>query len=192
MIRSPKSCVTALACLLGLTLAAMAPAAAAAPIAAGQALPAVQFDLPGDAAEAAYLGLRTGPGRFGLTEIRGAWQLIQVFNMYCAVCQTDSARVNQLYDLVRTGDLNDRLVMLGIGAGNSDFEVGVFRRKTVMSYPAFSDKDFAAHKALGEPRTPYFILVRQGQVPQVVFTHLGPIGEPGQFLAMLAQKMSQP
>ncbi len=180
-----------LALWLALVWAALAaPATAGTPLGQGQPLPPLKLERPAAESQAAYLGLGPGRGRFQVSQIKRPWLLIQVFNMYCTICQGEAQRVNQLFGLLSQGPLKEQVAVIGIGAGNSPFEVKVFRDKYQVPFPLFPDRDYTIHKALGQPGTPYFLLVRLGEgKPRIVLAHLGPFGQPADFMARIQAAM---
>jgi len=95
--------------------------------------------------------------------------------MYCPYCQKDAPGINELFQAIeRDPELKGRIKILGLGAGNSAYEVGVYKKTYNVPFALIPDERFALHKALGETRTPYFILVRidQGGTGLVTYSEL--------------------
>ncbi len=125
------------------------------------------------------------PG-FSLPKPKDGVVIVQIFSMYCPYCQKDAPNVNKLYEKI-TADpvLRAKMRLVGIGAGNSSYEVDVFRKKYNISFPLYADPDFKIHKKLGEPRTPYFIGVKINPdgSHRIFYSKLGEIHSPDAFLA---------
>jgi thiol-disulfide isomerase/thioredoxin len=145
----------------------------------GEVLPVINLPVPKNPDEKNYLGL-TGSGLFKIPQIKASAVIVEIFSMYCPFCQKDAPGVNELYRLIENHpDIKNKVKLIGIGAGNSSYEVGVFKKTYNVLFPLFPDKDFTIHQAYGEVRTPYFIVVKINEdgTHQIVHTQLG--GYPG-------------
>ena len=145
----------------------------------GGPLPSIMLPIPKSVEEKTYLGL-SGTGTFKIPQIRADVVIVEVFSMYCPFCQKDAPGVNEVYDKIQKDPgLRSRIKMIGIGAGNSAFEVETYKKTFEVLFPLFPDADYVIHRACGEVRTPYFIGVRiqKGKSHQVFLSQQG--GFPG-------------
>jgi peroxiredoxin len=186
-VHKPLICCAAFAiCLLVATHAGLAFTNAPA---IGESLPPFKLPIPQDARAQSYLGL-TGPGQFTIAQIEAKVVIIQIFSMYCPVCQKEAFRVNKLYSTIqKRKDLKDKIKMIGIGTGNTPFEVGFFQKKYEVDFPLFSDENLSIHQILGELRTPYFIGVkinRDGS-NEVFYSRLGQFRDVNSFLKRIVE-----
>jgi len=120
---------------------------------------AIRLAAPRTNEEAEYLGVAAEGSGIALTDVGTAVLLVQLFDMYCMNCQGLAPDVNRLYQLVLDSDLKDRVRFIGIGKGNTETEVDIFRERYQVPFPLFGDPDKVNTKRLGESRTPYFIIV---------------------------------
>jgi len=124
------------------------------------------------------------PG-FSLPKPKDGVVIIEIFSMYCPYCQKEAPNVNKLYNKIQASpNLKSKIRLVGIGVGNSAYEVDVFRKKYSISFPLYSDGDFRIHKLLGEPRTPYFIGVKINPdgSHRIFYSKLGELGDVDKFL----------
>ena len=180
-------CAAFAICLLVTTHAGLAFTKAPA---IGESLPPFKLSIPQDASAQRYLGL-SGTGQFTIAQIEAKVVIIQIFSMYCPVCQKEAFRMNKLYRTIqKRKDLKDKIKMIGIGTGNSPFEVGFFRKKYEVPFPLFPDENLSIHEILGEIRTPYFIGVkinRDGS-DEVFYSRLGQFKDPNSFLKRIVER----
>jgi peroxiredoxin len=157
------------------------------PPSTGGKIPEFKLQIPKEQSEKTYLGL-SGKGTFLIQDIKARLVLIEIFSMYCPFCQKDAPNVNALFTLIeKDPHLKSKIKILGIGVGNSLYEVGIFKKRYTIEFPLFSDQDFTIHKLFGEVRTPYFIAVRISESGdcEIIYSKLGSFGEPHPFLEML-------
>ena len=163
--------------------------AAGSPPVVGGTLPDIKLPIPKDSAEKNYLGLGFfGFGTFKIPEIKAKLVIIEIFSMYCPYCQNEAPNVNQLYARIEDNPfLKGKIKVIGIGAGNTSYEVGTFKKKYKVPFPLFADGDYVIHKMAGEVRTPYFIGVKLNPngSHQVIYSKLGALGGVDDFLSTL-------
>jgi peroxiredoxin len=183
-----KKHLTVLAIMTFLFSATVFPALAAnKPPQKGEVLPAINLPVPKDPDEKNYLGL-SGSGLFKIPQIKAKAVIIEIFSMYCPYCQKDAPGINELYRLVENNpEIKNKIKLIGIGAGNSSYEVEVFRKTYSVPFPLFPDKDFTIHKACGEVRTPYFMVVKINEdgTHQIVHAQLGEYPGAESFLELV-------
>lgn len=157
--------------------------ATSAPLKDGAAFPNLSLSGVLAPEQAASLGL-AGKAPYSLNAVKAPILILEVYSMYCPFCQAEAPVVNGLRQLIGENDLADKIKLVGVAAGNSDFEVDVFKKKYEVSFPLFSDLEFAAHKALGEVGTPFFYVLKK--TPQggyeILFSSLGRMDSPEKFL----------
>ena len=165
--------------------------AAGSPPVVGGTLPDIKLPIPKDSADKNYLGLGFfGFGSFKIPEIKAKLVIIEIFSMYCPYCQREAPNVNQLYAKIEQNPaLKGKIKIIGIGAGNTSFEVGTFKKKFNVSFPLFADENYVIHKIVGEVRTPYFIGVKINSdgSHQVIHSKLGNLEGVDQFLEMIVK-----
>ena len=167
---------------IGLLLAAPVKAG---PIAAGDRLPPIRLLAPDSPQGRSYLGLDTTATDFVLNDIQAPVVIVEIFSMYCPHCQREAPAVNRLHRLIEeTPKWRDAVRLIGVGIGNSAYEVNFFKESYKIEFPLIPDADFAIHNALGKPRTPYFLAIRIDDHHQahLVYTLSGAFSDPAAFL----------
>jgi peroxiredoxin len=164
--------------------------AVAEPPQAGEAFPDLKLPVPKGKEHLDYLGLGAKPGAtFKVGQVKARVVILEVFSMYCPYCQNEAPAINALYDRIAERGLADAIKLIGLGAGNSPYEVNLFKGRFGIRFPLLPDSDLSLHTALGKVRTPYFIAVslEPGGKQRVIYSRVGTIGDPGQFLDQIIE-----
>jgi peroxiredoxin len=156
----------------------------------GGKLPPITLPVPEKASQKAYLGLSEGK-IFTLTDINAKVLLVEIFSMYCPHCQAEAPVVNRLYGKIEANPrLRQSIRVIGIGVGNTAFEVNTFREKFHIPFPLFPDPDFEIYSALGKVRTPFFIGIKKENkgTERIFLVQLGGFGSVDEFLDRVLQE----
>jgi thiol-disulfide isomerase/thioredoxin len=184
-----KYTIWLLAVVIAILAVASSFSAANSPPVVGGILPDIKLSIPKDSAGKSYLDLGFfGFGSFKIPEIKARLVIVEIFSMYCPYCQREAPNVNQLYSKIEQNPaLKGKIKIIGIGAGNTAYEVDTFKKKYDIPFPLFPDEDYVIHKMVGEVRTPYFIGVKINPdgSHQVVYSKLGGFEGVDQFLEMM-------
>lgn len=162
------------------------------PLVKGQYLPKLSFtdSLPKE--ERTYLGLTAGK-KFSLKDIRCSVIIIEIFNTYCTSCPRNIPVLNEVYSLIENDPKFKRKIkIIGIAAGNTREEIIAYKKAHNFRYPILSDLHFTVHKALGNPRVPYTMLIkRTGQgKDKIIYTHQGIIDSPEPLLEIVGKHLN--
>ena len=161
-----------------------------APPVKGDVLPEIKIQAPQNAPEREYLGLERD-GTFTIPQIKATIVIVEIFSMYCPYCQKEAPEVNRMYSIIQGNpNLKDKIKLIGIGAGNSSFEVGIYKKKYNVPFPLFPDEDFSIHKCIGEVRTPYFLGVKINAdgSHRIFYSQLGKFNGAEPFLKLMLQE----
>jgi len=150
------------------------------------ALGTVGFRFGGNEEQRNYLGIASD-AQLSLAEVKAERLIIVVFNVFCAICQSDAPVLNSVYDVIE-GDtqLRGRTKLLGIATGNTEAELEQFQKKYQVPFPLVADPDFDLERAIPENlRTPMIIIARNtdGKALEVVRTHFGAVARVADLLA---------
>jgi peroxiredoxin len=182
--------ISTLVVIVLLFMATAIMAAENSPPKVGTFLPDIELLKPDNSTDLKYLGLLGGGTSFKVNQIKATVVIIQIYSMYCPYCQAEAPNVNRLYASIEDNPaLKDKIKIIGIGAGNSKFETGIYKKKYTVAFPLIPDENFKIHKIVGEVRTPYFIAVTLDGVkpPKVIYSKLGALENNDIFLAQIVK-----
>ncbi|MEW6068126.1 MAG: redoxin family protein [Nitrospirota bacterium] len=132
---------------------------------AGDVFPDISMKGEFTAEDKKYLGF-LDQKTYHLSNVKSDFLWIEIFSIYCPVCQKYADKLNTLSGLIQRDDfVNKNIKMIGIGAGNNNKEVEHFRKYFNVSFPLIPDPDFKIHKAMKETRTPLIVIVDKRSKP---------------------------
>ena len=150
---------------------------------AGDALPALALPAPAVQAHRAWLGIGDKPA-FGVADVDADLVMIEIVGVYCPICIDQAPTLRKLHArLNRDAALKGRVKLVAVAVGATPEELEYARAEHKADYPMVADQDFANHKLLGEPKTPFTLLVRRDG--SVAMTHLGKIDNESAFAAKI-------
>ncbi|MBF0386007.1 MAG: DUF1318 domain-containing protein [Candidatus Omnitrophica bacterium] len=137
----------------------------------------------------AYLGVEGKRKTFGLFDVKAKIVIVEIFSMYCPYCQEEAPEVNKFYDLLKSSGLSDRVKVMGIGGGNTVFEVEKFQKKYEIPFPLFPDKSYMISKTFspGQVGTPHFLIIEllPDKRANVLYSKTGGFGSAERFLSLV-------
>lgn len=155
-----------------------------------KAITQVKLNVPDAPDVKAYLGIKQMSGQFMLNDIDGEILIIEIFSMYCPYCQKHAPMANKLYQAIEEGkETRGKVKLIGIGVGNSAYEVKFFKKKYGVHFPLFDDANSAVLNSIRGIRTPtYFGIRKNGKTLSVFFTQQGPYDDAQTFLQAVLKK----
>lgn len=120
---------------------------------------------------------------FTLPDLDGEYFLLEVVGVYCPVCHTQAPDMVRLHQRIqRDAKLASKVVVLAVAAGATPMEVEHLQKNWRFPFPILQDEDYTLHKLLGEPDTPFTVLIdRNGTIH---YAHLGRIDVTDLFTQM--------
>lgn len=151
----------------------------------GDSLPVFELQSPAIEKDRAYLGI-TKPA-FRLADIRTKLLLLEVIGVYCPSCYRQAPIFNNLFNRIEKSALKGKVKMLALAAGGNQAEIQSLKDQKQYSFPIAPDPVFEAHKLLGEPRTPFTLLLNpEGKV---LYAHMGVIEDLDVFWKTITELM---
>ncbi len=147
--------------------------------AVGTYLPKFKLETPPSENEKIYLGVED-LNTFSISQINCQLVLVEIIGIYCPQCHTQAPLFNKLfYRIKKRSEMSENIKMLAVAGGATSMEVAYLKKNFRIPYPIVKDYEYDIHKLLGEPLTPFTMLVTRDE--KVVFAHLGVIEDIDKF-----------
>jgi len=118
---------------------------------------------PKDVKTRQYLGIPEASESFKLKDVETELLVVLVFDLYCHVCSQSAPNISLLESqLAEQAKCDTRIV--GLGRGDTQFEIETFARKNKLTIPVFSDRKKTLSDSLGAKRTPSgYAFIKRGE-----------------------------
>ncbi|MGE0082785.1 MAG: peroxiredoxin family protein [Desulfococcaceae bacterium] len=168
-----------------LTAAGSAPAFSGTLPEKGSKLPEFSMTAPKAEEERTYLGIGNDPV-FTFDQIKADIIVLEIVGVYCPVCHKQFPKMTQFFSRIeKDRSMSEKVRIVSICAGNTEKEVAYLKKQFKLNYPVITDPKFDIHKALGEPQTPFTMLVTKDR--KIVYAHLGMITDFDKFFSMIKE-----
>jgi len=147
----------------------------------GDTLPPFELQAPVPEKAREYLGITQSSFRLG--DIPCRVLLLEVIGVYCPQCYRQAPIFNTLFNRIEKGKLKGQVKMLALAAGGNDNEIQYLYEQVQYSFPVVADPRFEVHKLLGEPRTPFILLL--DPKGKVLYAHMGIVEDIDSFLKLI-------
>jgi hypothetical protein len=162
-----------------------APTASTSPPRVGSTLPPLTLAAP--PVESDRNLLEAGGATFNPHDLDCRLLIIEVIGVYCPLCHRQVSHFNKVFERLKRRNLDGRVKMFALAAGGTEMEVEFLRGEGAYEYPVVPDESFAAHKLLGEPQTPFTLVVSKDG--RVLYVHQGIIEDADEFLQRIVSHL---
>jgi len=153
----------------------------------GSILPEFSMTAPEKEEERTYLGIGNEP-EFTFDKIKADIIVLEIVGVYCPVCHKQFPKMIQFFSRIEKDKaMSGKVCIVSVAAGNTAKEADYLKKQFKLSYPVIMDPKFDIHKALGEPKTPFTMVVTKDR--KIVYTHLGMITDFDKFFSLIKEML---
>ncbi len=142
-------------------------------------LPNFKITSPTAVKEKDYLNIGSGK-TFTIEQIDCDILLIEIIGIYCPQCHIQLPRSRKLFfQIKKDSAISKKIKMIAIAVGANSNEATYLKNHLKIPYPVLTDQKFKIHKLIGEPRTPFTMLITENK--KIKYVHLGVIKDMDKF-----------
>lgn len=123
--------------------------------------PFPDLEVVGDRDAATHLRAESLDGTFPLSAADTDILLVVLTDMYCRYCQDNTPALLELHECIRQHPQRDRIRMVALALGNSQFEANVLKEKYSLPFPVVADEADAFRDQLGRADLPAIYGIRR-------------------------------